>query len=80
VALPPSNDARAGLTRLENLVAEATPSPAQRTIAQAIHLIISIAKTVQGRRIQELVRARGFDGGNYQTASGHGAAARLESQ
>jgi P-type conjugative transfer ATPase TrbB len=65
VATIHANDARAGLTRLENLVAEATPAPAQRTIAEAIHLIVSIAKTAEGRRIQELVRVRGFDGTNY---------------
>ena len=55
--------ARSGLTRpLENLVAEATSAPAQRTIAEAIHLIVCIAKTKRGRRVQELVRVRGFDG------------------
>jgi type IV secretion system protein VirB11 len=67
VATLHANDARAGLIRLENLVAEATPAPAQRTIAEAIHLIVSIAKTAHGRRVQELVRMRGFDGTNYQT-------------
>jgi type IV secretion system protein VirB11 len=67
VATLHANDARAGLTRLENLVAEASPAPAQRTIAEAIHLIVCIAKTAQGRRIQELVRVRGFDGTAYQT-------------
>jgi type IV secretion system protein TrbB len=67
VATIHANDARAGLTRLETLVAEASPAPAQRTIAEAIHLIVCIAKTAQGRRIQELVRVRGFDGQNYLT-------------
>jgi type IV secretion system protein VirB11 len=67
VATLHANDARAGLIRLENLVAEATPAPAQRTIAEAIHLIVCIAKTGHGRRVQELVRVRGFDGTNYQT-------------
>jgi P-type conjugative transfer ATPase TrbB len=67
VATLHANDARAGLTRLENLVAEATPAPAQRTIAEAIHLIVCIAKMERGRRVQELVRVRGFDGTNYQT-------------
>jgi type IV secretion system protein VirB11 len=67
VATIHANDARAGLTRLENLVAEATPAPAQRTIAEAIHLVVCIAKTARGRRIKELVRVRGFDGTSYQT-------------
>ncbi len=67
VATLHANDARAGLIRLENLVAEATSAPAQRTIAEAIHLIVSIAKTGHGRRVEELVRVRGFDGTNYQT-------------
>jgi type IV secretion system protein VirB11 len=62
VATIHANDARSALTRLENLIAEATAAPAQRTIAEAIHLILCIAKTAQGRRIRELVRVRGFDG------------------
>ena len=67
VAALHANDARSGLTRLENLVAEATSAPAQRTIAEAIHLIICIAKTERDRRVQELVRVRGFDGTHYRT-------------
>ena len=67
VATLHANDARSGLTRLENLVAEATSAPAQRTIAEAIHLIVCIAKTERGRRVQELVRVRGFDGTHYRT-------------
>ena len=45
VATVHANDALGGLIRLENLVAEATPAPMQKTIATAIDLIAVIAKT-----------------------------------
>lgn len=69
VATVHANDALAGLTRLENLAAEATAAPMQATIA-AIDLIVFIAKrktSPSGRRVQELIRVTGFDGQAYIT-------------
>jgi type IV secretion system protein TrbB len=72
VATVHANDALGGLIRLENLVAEETPAPMQKTIAAAIDLIAVIAKTKietckAGRKVQELLRVQGHDGRNYVT-------------
>ena len=73
VATVHANDAKGGLIRLENLVAEVTEAPMHKTIAAAIDLIVVIAKVKPrkarargaGRRIQELLRVRDHDGLNY---------------
>ncbi len=73
VATVHANDARGGLIRLENLVAEITAAPMQKTIAAAIDFIIFIAKTgtsKSGRQIQELLRVTGHDGADYITEPG----------
>ena len=62
-----ANSARAGLIRMEQLVAEATASPMQALIAEAVDLIIAIEKTATGRRIKEVVTVSGHDGTNYKT-------------
>lgn len=64
-----ANDARAGLTRIENLVAEGSMAPAQTQIAEAINLVVVIAKTAEGRRIRELLHVHSWDGQNYLTSS-----------
>ncbi|MDQ2742507.1 MAG: P-type conjugative transfer ATPase TrbB [Chloroflexota bacterium] len=63
-----ANDAEAGLVRLEQLVAEASQAPMQPVIAEAVDLIVSIAKADNeaGRVIREIVSVRGFAGGSYQ--------------
>jgi len=60
-----ANGARAGLIRLEQLIAEASTSPMQRLIAEAVDLIVSISKTPDGRRIDEIVSVHGFENGDY---------------
>ena len=60
-----ANGARAGLIRLEQLIAEASTSPMQRLIAEAVDLIVSISKTPGGRRIDEIVSVKGFHNGEY---------------
>ena len=70
VATVHANDAKGGLIRLENLVAEITAAPMQKTIAAAIDYIVFIAKTIaskSGRRIQELLRVIDHDGSDYVT-------------
>ena len=70
VATVHANDAKSGLTRIENLVSEVTAAPLQKTIASAIDYIVFIAKDSRaksGRRIQELLRVSGHDGINYIT-------------
>ncbi len=63
-----ANDARAGLTRLEQLIAEVSQNPMQPVIAEAVDLIVSIAKADNepGRIVREVVAVRGFAGGSYQ--------------
>lgn len=70
VATVHANNAKGGLTRLENLVAEITPAPMHQTIAAAIDLIVFIEKTAStkaGRQVRELLRVHGHDGKDYQT-------------
>jgi type IV secretion system protein VirB11 len=61
-----ANSARAGLLRLEQLIAEAKniqPQPA--LIAEAVDLIVFITRTAKSRRVAEVLRSRGVEGGNY---------------
>ena len=60
-----ANGARAGLIRLEQLIAEASTSPMQKLIAEAVDLIVSISKTPNGRRIDEILSVKGFQNGDY---------------
>lgn len=62
-----ANDARSGLTRIESLVAEARPTPAQDEIAAAINLVVVIGKTPKGRRVRELRRVIKWNGRDYET-------------
>lgn len=64
-----ANDGRAGLTRIENLVAEGSLAPAQNQIAEAINFVVVIGKTPEGRRIRELLHVHEWDGQNYRTTS-----------
>lgn len=61
-----ANDARKALSRLEQLVCEVTQTPMQGVIADAVDLIVSIRRTDQGRRVEELLGVEGFDHGQYR--------------
>src|SRR3954447_15297020 len=63
-----ANAARAGLTRIEQLIQEAISSPMRELIAEAVDLIVSIAKAdnAPGRLVQEVVSVTGFCDGAYQ--------------
>lgn len=61
VATVHANSARAGLIRLEQLIAEATQAPMQTLISEAINLIIFIEKTTKGRKIKEVIEVQGYD-------------------
>lgn len=66
VATVHANSAELGLERMENLVAEATAAPMQRVIAASVNIIVGIAKTKEGRRVEQILRVEGFDGRDYQ--------------
>lgn len=62
-----ANHARAGLRRLELLILERTENPMRELIAEAVNVIVSIAKTAgsPGRRVEEVVAVTGLKGGDY---------------
>lgn len=62
-----ANNGRAGLLRLESLVAEASSSPMQKTIAEAINLVVVIGKSPVGRRVREVLRVDDWRNGEYVT-------------
>jgi type IV secretion system protein VirB11 len=61
IATVHANHAAAGLIRLEQLIAEASTSPMQTLIGEAVDLVISIKKTDKGRYIDEILSVDGFD-------------------
>ena len=64
--------ARAGLTRIEQLIREASPSPMRDLIAEAVNLIVSIvrADNQPGRLVQEVVSVDGLAAdGAYQLSN-----------
>jgi type IV secretion system protein TrbB len=63
-----ANHARAGLTRIEQMIAEVSQTPMRALIGEAIHLIISIVRTdgAPGRRIHEVIVVDGFANGGYR--------------
>lgn len=65
VATVHANDAKSGLTRIEALIAEVSSTPMPSVIADAINIIISIAKTKEGRRVKEVIRVKGFGANGY---------------
>lgn len=66
VATVHANNARAGLIRLEQLIAEVSASPMQPLIAEAVDLIVSIVKTPEGRKVEDIVTVTGWEKGHYQ--------------
>jgi type IV secretion system protein VirB11 len=67
VATVHANSAYAGLVRLEQLIAEATPSPMRALIAEAVDRVIMIEKTATGRRVCEIINVCGVAGDEYVT-------------
>ncbi|MEO9231590.1 MAG: P-type conjugative transfer ATPase TrbB [Devosia sp.] len=64
-----ANSAYAALTRMEQLVAEATISPVPSLIAEAVNVVVFIAKHPCGRLVEEIIRVTGHDGNKYLTES-----------
>lgn len=67
VATVHADDASRGLLRLDELVSEASVTSRAQSISQTIHLVVFIAKTAEGRRVQEIVSVLGHDGNRYIT-------------
>jgi len=55
-----ANSARGGLTRLEQLIQEAIPTPQRELIAEAVNTIIYMERYQGGRRIKEVAEVEGL--------------------
>ena len=64
-----ANDTHAALVRLESLIAEATLAPMQKVIAEAVNVVVSIAKTTAGRRVTDVATVSGYAGDHYLVSS-----------
>ncbi|GAA5098170.1 P-type conjugative transfer ATPase TrbB [Bartonella acomydis] len=61
IATVHANDATAGLTRIQQLISEATIAPMQSLIAETIDVVLSIEKNLSGRRVKEIIEVCGYD-------------------
>jgi len=61
VATIHANSALSALTRLEQLISEATPNVRRDVIAEAIDMIIFIAKNAHSRRVEEIIEVVNWD-------------------
>jgi type IV secretion system protein VirB11 len=55
-----ANNADAALVRIGQLIQEAGVPPAPELIAEAINIVVSIVRTPTGRRIEEVIRVKGY--------------------
>jgi Flp pilus assembly CpaF family ATPase len=63
-----ANDALNGLVRLETLVAEATATPQQSLIGEAVDLVVFVDEDTAlsaGRKVREVVFVGGYENGRY---------------
>ena len=62
-----ANNARAGLNRLAMLISmhPDSPKPIEPLIGEAVHVVVHIARTNEGRRIQEIIEVLGYKDGQY---------------
>lgn len=62
-----ANNSLAALTRLKSLISrnEAAPSDIEPLIGEAVHMVISIARANDGRRVQEVLEISGYENGRY---------------
>ena len=69
VATLHANDTRAGLSRLAMLISmhPDSPKPIEPLIGDAVHLIVHIARTPEGRRVEEIMEVKGYENGRYLT-------------
>ena len=67
VATLHANNAKSGLSRLAMLISmhPDAPKPIEPLIGEAVHVVIHIAKTAEGRRIQKILEVSGFADGQF---------------
>jgi P-type conjugative transfer ATPase TrbB len=64
-----ANNAKSGLDRLAMLISmhPDSPKPIEPLIGEAVHMVVHIARTSNGRRVQEIIEVSGFSNGQYIT-------------
>jgi type IV secretion system protein TrbB len=64
-----ANNPMAGLARLKSLITrnEAAPSDIEPLIGEVVHVVVHIARTPDGRRVQEILEVSGYENGRYIT-------------
>jgi type IV secretion system protein VirB11 len=64
-----ANSAHEGLTRLKSLVSrnKSAPTEIEPLIGEAVDIVIHIARTPEGRRVQEIIEVTGYSNGQYVT-------------
>lgn len=60
-----ANSARAGLTRLEQLIQEAVMTVPKELIAEAVNIVIHIERAGHGRKVRDIVRVGGITNNTY---------------
>lgn len=62
-----ANNCLAGLHRLKSLITRNPASPAEiePLIGEAVHCVVHISRTPQGRQIQEIINVHGYENGQY---------------
>lgn len=60
-----ANSARGGLTRLEQLIQEAIPTPQKDLIAEAVNVVVFIERYQNDRRIREIAAVEGIKADEY---------------
>lgn len=63
-----ANDALSGLTRLESLISRnpSAPKEIMPLIAEAVDMVVHIARTAGGREIKQIIEVEGLNKGSYQ--------------
>ena len=64
-----ANNALAGLARLKSLITRnpSAPLDIEALIGDVVHIVVHIARTPDGRRIQEILEIAGYEDGRYIT-------------
>ncbi len=69
VATLHANNPAAGLVRLKSLITrnESAPADIEPLIGEVVHVVVHIARTLEGRHIQEILEVSGYEHGRYLT-------------
>jgi type IV secretion system protein VirB11 len=64
-----ANSAIEGLTRLKSLVSrnKSAPTEIEPLIGEAVHVVVHIARTAEGRQVKEILQVLGYENGQYLT-------------